>query len=109
MVLYPILLIQACSTTVPNFMLVSGIAQSGQNLAISRLAIINQKERKKTWSFSNIPEYQNTLTRASGKSIYLFISVHFYLKSQFTSIAVTDQNTSCIAKMVYVFRSNFDN
>ena len=39
MVLYPILLSQSCSTTVPNFMLVSGIAQSGQNLALSRLAI----------------------------------------------------------------------
>ena len=39
MVLYPILLSQSWSTTVPNFMLVSGIAQSGQNLALSRLAI----------------------------------------------------------------------
>ena len=38
MVLYPILLSQSWSTTVPNFMLVSGIAQSGQNLALSRLA-----------------------------------------------------------------------
>ena len=38
-VLYPILLSQSWSTTVPNFMLVSGIAQSGQNLALSRLAI----------------------------------------------------------------------
>ena len=38
-VLYPILLIQSWSTTVPNFMLVSGIAQSRQNLALSRLAI----------------------------------------------------------------------
>ena len=38
MVLYPIILSQALSTTVPNFMLVSGIAQSGQNLALSRLA-----------------------------------------------------------------------
>ena len=42
MVLYPILLIQSWSTTVPNFMLVSGIAQSGQNLALSRLAICNK-------------------------------------------------------------------
>ena len=40
MVLYPILLSQSWSTTVPNFMLVSGIAQSGQNLALSRLAKI---------------------------------------------------------------------
>ena len=39
MVLYPILLSQSWSTTVPNFMLVSGIAQSGQNLALRRLAI----------------------------------------------------------------------
>ena len=39
MVLYLILLSQSWSTTVPNFMLVSGIAQSGQNLALSRLAI----------------------------------------------------------------------
>ena len=39
MVLYPFLLSQSWSTTVPNFMLVSGIAQSGQNLALSRLAI----------------------------------------------------------------------
>ena len=38
MVIYPILLSQSWSTTVPNFMLVSGIAQSGQNLALSRLA-----------------------------------------------------------------------
>ena len=38
MVLYPILLSQSWSTTVPNFMLVSRIAQSGQNLALSRLA-----------------------------------------------------------------------
>ena len=38
MVLYPILLSQSWSTTVPNFILVSGIAQSGQNLALSRLA-----------------------------------------------------------------------
>ena len=38
MVLYPILLSQSWSTTVPNFMLVSGIVQSGQNLALSRLA-----------------------------------------------------------------------
>ena len=40
MVLYPILLSQSWPTTVPNFMLVSGIAQSGQNLALSRLANI---------------------------------------------------------------------
>ena len=40
MVLYPILLSQSWSTTVPNVMLVSGIAQSGQNLALSRLATI---------------------------------------------------------------------
>ena len=40
MVLYPILLSQSWSTTVPNSMLVSGIAQSGQNLALSRLAIV---------------------------------------------------------------------
>ena len=40
MVLYPILLSQSWSTIVPNFMLVSGIAQSGQNLALSRLAIM---------------------------------------------------------------------
>ena len=39
MVLYPILLSQSWSTTVPNFMLVSGIAQSGQILALSLLAI----------------------------------------------------------------------
>ena len=39
MVLYPILLSQSLSTTVSNFMLVSGIAQLGQNLALSRLAI----------------------------------------------------------------------
>ena len=38
MVLYPILLSQPWSTTVPNFMLVSGKAQSGQNLALSCLA-----------------------------------------------------------------------
>ena len=38
MVLYPILLSQSWSTTVPNFMLVSGIAQLGQNLALSLLA-----------------------------------------------------------------------
>ena len=38
MVLYPILLSQSWSTAVPNCMLVSGIAQSGQNLALSRLA-----------------------------------------------------------------------
>ena len=38
-VLYPILLSQSWSTTVPIFMFVSGIAQSGQNLALSRLAI----------------------------------------------------------------------
>ena len=44
MVLYPILLCQAWSTTVPNFMLVSGIAQSGQNLALSRLAIVRLGE-----------------------------------------------------------------
>ena len=44
MVLYPILLSQSWSTTVPNFMLVSGIAQSGQNLALSRLAITNNAE-----------------------------------------------------------------
>ena len=42
MVLYPILLSQTWSTTVPNFMLVSGIAQSGQNLALSRLATWKQ-------------------------------------------------------------------
>ena len=41
MVLYHILLSQSWSTTVPNFMLVSGIAQSGQNLALSRLAIVS--------------------------------------------------------------------
>ena len=40
MVLYPFLLSQSRSTTVPNFMLVSGKAQSDQNLALSRLAII---------------------------------------------------------------------
>ena len=39
MVLYPKLISQSWSTTVPNFMLVSGIAQSGQDLALSRLAI----------------------------------------------------------------------
>ena len=39
MVLYPILLSQSWSTTMPNFMLVSGIAQSGKNLALSRLAM----------------------------------------------------------------------
>ena len=39
MVLYPILLSQSWSTTVPILMLVSRIAQSGQNLALSRLAI----------------------------------------------------------------------
>ena len=39
MVLYPILLSQSWSTLVPNVMLVSEIAQSGQNLALSRLAI----------------------------------------------------------------------
>ena len=39
MVLYPIQLSHSWSTTVSNFMLVSGIAQSGQNLALSRLAI----------------------------------------------------------------------
>ena len=38
MVLYPILLSQSWSTTVPNFMLVSGIAQLGQYLAHSHLA-----------------------------------------------------------------------
>ena len=38
MVLYPILLSQTWSTTVSNFMLVSRITQSGQNLALSRLA-----------------------------------------------------------------------
>ena len=38
MVLYPIMLSQSWSTTVPNFMLVSRIAQSGQILALSRLA-----------------------------------------------------------------------
>ena len=41
MVLYPILLSQSWSTTVPNFMLVSVIAQSGQNLALFRLAIMD--------------------------------------------------------------------
>ena len=41
MVLYPILLSQSWSTTVPDVMLVSGIAQSGQNLALSRLAMAN--------------------------------------------------------------------
>ena len=40
MVLYPILLSQSWSTTVPNFILVSRIAQSDQNLALSRLAIL---------------------------------------------------------------------
>ena len=40
MVLYPIVLSQSWSTTVPNFMLVSGKAQSGQNLALIRLATI---------------------------------------------------------------------
>ena len=39
MVLYPNLLSQSWSTTVPSFMLVSGIAQSAQNLALSRLAM----------------------------------------------------------------------
>ena len=39
MVLYPIWLSQSWPTTVPNYMLVSRIAQSGQNLALSRLAI----------------------------------------------------------------------
>ena len=38
MVLHLILLSQSWSTTVPNFMLVSGKAQSGQNLALSLLA-----------------------------------------------------------------------
>ena len=44
MVLYPILLSQSWSTTLPNFMLVSGIAQSGQNLALSRLAKSSRTE-----------------------------------------------------------------
>ena len=39
MVLYPILLSQSWSATVPNSMLVSGIAQSSQNLALSLLAM----------------------------------------------------------------------
>ena len=38
MVLYPILPSQSWSTVVPNFMLVSSKAQSGQNLALSHLA-----------------------------------------------------------------------
>ena len=46
MVLYPILLSQSWSTTVPNFMLVSGIVQSGQNLALSRLANNDEEENK---------------------------------------------------------------
>ena len=39
MVLYPVLLSQSWSTTVPNCMLVSGIAQSGKILALSHLSI----------------------------------------------------------------------
>ena len=41
MVQYPILVSQSWSTTLPNFMLVSGIAQSGQNLALRSLAMIH--------------------------------------------------------------------
>ena len=44
MVLYPILLSQSWSTTVPIFMLVSGIAQLGQNLALSRLATLDSPQ-----------------------------------------------------------------
>ena len=62
MVLYPILISQSWSTIVPNFMLVSGIAQSGQNLALSRLAtrakerlnmlhIINARAKKRLKKF----------------------------------------------------------
>ena len=93
MVLYPILLSLSWSTTVPNFMLVSGIAQSGQNLALSRLAIssllehMNQKLTELDTKLNNlVADLQPT-----GQNLNLNSSVAQSVQSN------SDMNTPVIA------------
>ena len=109
MVLYPILLCQSWSTTLPNFMLVSGIAQSGPNLVLSRLAKrlfhLNILLIFVHWNFEHRYDKNNTQGCASVKDCIRPGWVYTYVWIRFVTGALQFLNSSIFPCRFFRLRS----